>query len=385
MRGRAACIMVAAVCSWAATAGTVRAQPDWISGYLLTAPLFNGATLFSPSNASNFNRFRLSVDPSAGPFSFEAAYEHAVTFQQHPAQLGFGLTGLQSGAEWWDLGGTITPSGQRNALWQHRFDRLNIGWSPTGSIEVRVGRQAISWGTTRFLTPADPFVPFIPADPLRLYRAGVDALRVRAYPSPLSEIDFVVRPSRSAAGEELTALLRGLTTWRNWEISGWGGSLYGDTAGAIGLAGGIRPWAVRAEAVVRDYDGTVVGRGTIGVDRLFVIGSRTLTFLWEYQRDGLGAIAPEDFFRVLLSQEASRGEFQLYGRDETMLSVGYEVSPQWSVSVLGLHNLNDGSTLLGPSVGYLAGTTRRSAPGCTSASDPTSAPLPAPLPRSTAS
>ena len=355
LRRRAACIAVTAVCSWAAAAGTVRAQPDWISGYLLTAPLFSGATLFSPSNASNFNRFRLSVDPAVGPFSFEAAYEHAVTFQQHPAQLGFGPTGLQSGAEWWDLGGTITPSGQRNALWQHRFDRLNIGWNPTGSIEVRVGRQAISWGTTRFLTPADPFVPFIPADPLRLYRAGVDALRVRAYPSPLSEIDFVVRPSRSAAGEEVTALLRGLTTWRNWELSGWGGSLYGDTAGAVGLAGGIGPWAVRAEAVVRDYDGTVIGRGTIGVDRLFLIGSRTLTVFWEYQRDGLGAVSPEDYFRLLLSQEASRGEFQLYGRDETMLSVGYEVSAQWSVSVLALHNLNDRSTLIAPSVGYIAG------------------------------
>ena len=178
----------------------MQAQPDWISGYLLSAPLFSGASVFSPSNASNFNRFRLNVDPSAGPFSLEVAYEHAVTFQQHPFQLGLGLTGLQSGAEWWDLGGTITPSRQQNAVWQHRLDRFNIGWSPTDNVDIRVGRQAIAWGTTGFLSPADPFVPFVPSDPIRLYRAGVDAFRVRVYPSALSEVDFVVRPTRTEQG-----------------------------------------------------------------------------------------------------------------------------------------------------------------------------------------
>ena len=145
--------------------GAAHAQPDWISGYLLSAPLFSGASAFSPSNASNFNRFRLNVDPSAGSFSLEVAYEHGVIFQQHPIQLGFGLTGLQGGAEWWDLGGTITPSRQQNAVWTHRLDRLNIGWSPTESVDIRVGRQSISWGTTSILNPADPFVPSFPRVP----------------------------------------------------------------------------------------------------------------------------------------------------------------------------------------------------------------------------
>ena len=32
---------------------------------------------------------------------------------------------------------------------------------------------------------------------------------------------------------------------------------------------------------------------------------------------------PEDLLRVFLSPEASRGEFQVFGRDETMLSPGW--------------------------------------------------------------
>ena len=113
---------------------------------------------------------------------------------------------------------------------------------------------------------------------------------------------------------------------------------------------------MRAEAVVRDYDGTVVGRGTIGIDRAFFLGAagRMFSIGWEYQRDGLGAVAPEDLLRVFTSPQFGRGEFQVFGQDETMLNLAYEVTPLWTVSVFGLHSLNDGSTLLAPSVGYNA-------------------------------
>ena len=47
--------------------------------------------------------------------------------------------------------------------------------------DLIVGRQPVSWATTLFLTPADPFSPFDPADPFREYRGGVDAARLRVY------------------------------------------------------------------------------------------------------------------------------------------------------------------------------------------------------------
>ena len=56
-----------------------------------------------------------------------------------------------------------------------------------------------------------------------------------------------------------------------------------------------------------------------------------------------------------MSPEFGRGEFQVFGRDETVLSISYEVTPIWNVSVFGLHSLNDGSTLMAPTVAYSAG------------------------------
>ena len=237
-------------------------------------------------------------------------------------------------------------------LWRHRFDRLNVAWAPAEAMELSVGRQAISWGTTQVFTPADPFPAFSPTDPFQVFRAGVDAARLRIYPSALSEIDVVFRPSRTDVGEEITALARGFATWKNWGLSAWGGTLYGDPTGAVGASGGIGPWAVNFEAVVRDYHGTVVGRGAVGVFRLFQVAERDLTVVAEYQRDGRGAAGPDELLTVLQSREFRRGEYQVFGRDEVAVTAAYQIHPLWSVTGTTIWNLNDRSALVFPGFSY---------------------------------
>ena len=332
-------------------------QSRWLSGYIQTVPLFSSSTVLADASVSNFNRLRLTVEPTLGPFDLEVAYEHAATLRQSSDTVGLGLGGLSgvpSGGEWFDLQRTVTGGATDRVHWLHRFDRLNVSWSPTSAMELSIGRQAVSWGTTLFLTPADPFVPFSPIDPFRVFRGGVDAARLRIYPGPLSEIDIVFRPTRTLAGEEVTLLARGLTTVSNWELSGWGGSLYGDAAGAIGLAGSIGAWAVRAEAVVRGYDGTVVGRGTLGVDRNWVVAGRDVGVVVEYQRDGRAAATPDGFESILESYEFARGEYQLFGRDELAMTLTWQAHPLLSLSGLALVNLNDGSVIVAPGFSYSA-------------------------------
>ena len=329
------------------------AQSSWLTGYLQTVPLVSAATEISESNIAGFSRFRLSTEPVLGSVSFEAAYEHALTGRQREASAGLGIGVVPSGGEWLDLEWTIEE--EEHVRWRHRFDRLNVGWSPTRSMDLSVGRQAVSWGTTLFLTPADPFLPFSPSDPFRQFRGGVDAGRLRLYPGPLSSLDLVVRPTDTAVGEELTALLRGLTTWKNWELSGWGGTLYGDRAAALGAAGGVGVWAVRVEAVIREIRGRVVGRGSLGLDRILQIDGRDLFVVLEYQRDGLAAAGPSEYLDILESREFQRGELQVLGRDEAVFQASYQLHPLWSLGGLWLWNLNDRSALLAPTFGYSAG------------------------------
>ena len=344
-RARAVCTVAAL----GALAGTASAQTPPLSGYVQTVPL--GGT--AGGALSNFNRFRISSEPEAGPFRFGAAYEHVLTLQRAAAIPGFSLAAVPGGSEWLDLQWTLAE--RDHVVWRHRFDRLHVGFAPTENLEIIAGRQAVSWGTALFLTPSDPFTPFNPVDPFRQFRAGVDAARIRFYPGALSEIDVVFRQTRSPAGEESTALARGLTTFRNWELSGWGGTLYGDPAAAFGSAGSLGSWAVRGEAVLRRMEDLLVLRGTIGLDRQLQVGGKDLTLAVEYQRDGLGAAAADEYPDLLESDTYLRGEHQVLGRDEAVVQASYQLHPLWNVSGLWLWNLNDRSAILGPSVAYSAG------------------------------
>ena len=336
--------MIAGLRSLAATsvmAGLIQGCPATaaaeISGHVRSTLLLKksdgGAT-----EADWLNGLRLTLDEGHGPARLTLSYElSASAFAEQPAR---GDTG------WLDLEGAVARGGDIES--RHRLDRLELAFGAGDGIDVNVGRQAVSWGTTLYLTPADPFVPFSPSDTLRDYRRGIDAIRLRAYPGALSEIDLVVRPSRLRDRTELTVLARALTTRGDWEVSAWAGSLYGDAAAAVGAAGGIVDWAVRAEAVVRDSGGRTIGRGAFGLSRTFSVRKRDLGFVLEYQHDGFGAAERGEYADLLVSDPFARGELQVLGRDQALVQAAYQVHPLWELTGLALWNLNSGSVILGP-------------------------------------
>jgi hypothetical protein len=327
------------------------AQSSLFDFYYQNVPLWSDASALSPGGFGDFNRLRVESRPSFGAVSFDVAYEQIFSLRESPTS-GLVVGGVPGGGEWLDLQWDIAES--EHVVWRHRFDRLQVGWKPTGALAIDVGRQAVSWATTLFLTPADPFSPFDPADPFREFRAGVDAARVRFYPGPLSEFDVVVRPTKTVLGDESTALGRGLTTWRGWELSGWAGILYGDVAAAGGASGALGGFALRGEGVFRERDDEVVFRGSIGIDRRFGVRGRDLVLVVEYQRDGLGSARAEDYAALLASESFLRGELQVLGRDEAALQASYRLHPLLSVSGLLLWNAGDGSALLAPSFAFSA-------------------------------
>ena len=137
--------------------------------------------------------------------------------------------------------------------------------------------------------------------------------------------------------------------------AGGGGSLYDDLTGAVGAAGGLGAWAIRLEAVIRQLRSRLVGRGTVGVDRIWQVGGRDLFLVLEYQRDGLAAARPEAYLGLLLQPEFRRGELQVLGRDEAVGQAAYQIHLLWSLAGFVMRNLNDDSTLVSPSVAYTAG------------------------------
>ena len=349
MRAR---VHLGALVAFLVAGGLAHAQEKWVTGYYQNVPLWSQETDLSKGGLSDFNRIRLTTEPVFGKFSIEAAYEQVATFRQNQTD-GIFVGLVPSGGEWLDLQWTIVD--KEHVLWQHRFDRLKVSWRPNRKLELSAGRQAVSWATTLFLTPADPFTPFNPVDPFRVFRAGVDTVRLRVYPNALSEIDLVVRPTKNEhLVEEMTTLGRGMAVLKNWEVSGWGGSLYGDLTGAFGAAGALGGVAVRGEGLLRRIDEETVFRGTIGIDRQIAVGGKDWYFVLEYQHDGLAAANADEYVRLFQTDPFLRGELQVLGRNETAFQASYQIHPLWNIAAMWLWNLNDKSTLISPSFAYSA-------------------------------
>jgi hypothetical protein len=224
---------------------------------------------------------------------------------------------------------------------------------------VTAGRQAISWATTLLFTPADPFAPFDPAEPFREYRAGVDALRLHAFPGTFTEIDVVVRPADTPEGTTLTALGRVFTVVGRGEISGWAGVLHDEPTVSAATTWTVGGTALRLETVVtrdpRDAEGNdPVARLAIGADRSFAAWGRDLYVALEYQRDGYGASGATGLLAVATSIPYARGEMQALGRDELAAQLRWQAHPLVSLELLVLGNPGDGSALLSPALSWSA-------------------------------
>lgn len=331
----------------------LQAQLPYGRAYYLDVGLWSDSTPFSQGGIQNLQRLRLMVEPSQGPFSLEAAYEHALAFQQNPQTAGgFFLGGvLPGGGEWLDLQWTLSDASR--STWRHRFDRLAVTYSPDLPARATLGRQTISWATTLFLTPADPFSPFDPADPFREYRAGVDAIRIQAYPGQFSDIDLVLRVSEWQTGETVSALARGRTVWRGWELSAWAGGLHEEPAAAITATGALGQAAIRGELSLREEGGDgLAWRGALGLDTRVDVYSRDLYLVAEYQHDDFGAADANELARVVQSEPFRRGELQVLSRDVMAGQASYQVHPLLSADLLILWSISDGSALLSPGASY---------------------------------
>jgi hypothetical protein len=347
-----AAVLLAALLGAAAKPGAAQLGP--LRGYALNVAGVSGSSPLSAGGASDLQRLRLMLAPAIGPVRLEAAYEHVLVYQAHP---GAAVGALSAGAapspgDWLDLDWTLRQRGDLE--WRHRFDRLNASVT-AGRLELRVGRQAISWATTLFLSPADPFAPFDPTDPFREYRAGVDAVRAQYFPGPFSQLDVVVRPTVTATGRTLTAAARGRVTVSSWDLSAWAGAVNGDAAAAAGATGAVAGAALRLEVSVRgDPAGRATIRGAAGADRRWGVFGRDLYAVLEYQHDGFGAARPEQLAAVLVSAPFRRGEMQVLGRDVVAGQLRYQVHPLVAVELLVLWDPGDGSALLAPAAAVSA-------------------------------
>lgn len=341
-----------AVTCWALCAAPGGAQTLEVSGYALGVSTWADSGPLGAGGTTLLGRFRVMPIVRSGPWTLDAAYEHVLS--RTPPEGGMSVTtpggAAASGNDWLGVDWTVRDTDRTQ--WRHRFDRLSLAVD-AGLVSVTVGRQAISWATALFLTPADPFAPFDPSDPFRAYRGGIDAARVRVFTGPFSELEGVVRAAETPQGTTLTALARGQLSRGGWSLGGWAGLLHDEGAAALFAAGAVGATALRGETAVReDPEGGALVRATVGADRNFVLAGRDLYAVAEVQYDGYGAARPSELLQIASSPAYLRGEMQTLGRWTAAGQASFQVHPLVGVDGLVLVNLDDGSALLAPGLSW---------------------------------
>lgn len=236
------------------------------------------------------------------------------------------------------------------------------------SLDLRIGRQALHWGSAQLINPTDPFPELFFAEPWRP-RRGINAIRGTVPLSSLSlspsgDFTGVVATDDNWDALRAAARLRlrfGATDLALVAAYRSDGGTDGDGLLGIDVKGtfGVGYW-LEAALHLRQDDYEEVA---VGIDYSFPVGE-SLIITGEYYRNGAGdmqaasaalgaAFEPPDCLCDLgLFGEGETDPFAplLRGRDYLLLAAILKASPSFSTNLSVLQNLGDGTGSLAPSI-----------------------------------
>lgn len=268
----------------------------------------------------------------------------------------------EAGCDWpTDANGTFHLDGPSDYL---RVDRLFLDVYRPG-VDVRIGRQALQWGSALMINPTDPFPQVLFTEPWRV-RAGVNAVRATV---PLggrsNQVQLV-----AAANDALTAgriAARGTVDIAGADISAVGAYRGDDQSGVIGVdvkgTLGVGYWF---EGAVHVED-EPWEEFAVGVDYSFPLGESLIVGA-QYYRNGGGEPDPDEY---PISARPSQGlegptcnnpelteafgtgaadPFAPFvvGTDYGLAHLLWRALPDVTISAVGFQNLRDGSGIVVP-------------------------------------
>jgi hypothetical protein len=322
-----------------------------LAGYVKTLAL--GLNQYLPGTedtAEDFTRARLMLEGTLGThLSWTVHYEHfAVINQAGPASTDL-FIGSNSTERFSLLPLDWTVKETPSFLWRHEFDRLNVRASfPT--VDVVVGRQAISWGVGRFWNPFDLFNAFSPVEIDREYKSGVDAVRLEWALGSFSQLEAVYAAFADDFRYQSVAV-RGRKTIGNVDVGGMTGKFFRDFVIGPFVDGEINGVGARGELTFT-HDTTEKGqgrrtfvRGVSSIDYRFANGLYTLL---EYYFNGFGETDPATYLKLFPLERVTRGEIFNFGRHYLGALLQYEFHPLVQGDLFAQWNLRDQSALIAP-------------------------------------
>lgn len=295
---------------------------------------------------------RLTWEPTWGQWSFQVHYVLAA--EDGPdVVLARAETGLipQPPATLFDLTDTFLNRGPWLA--SQRIDRLALTYT-TPDLVVRVGRQALTWGSGLVFRPMDLFDPFGPTATDTEYKPGVDMFYVQRLFADGSDLQFIVAPRQDRAGGPVTADASSIALHFQTTVLGHGTTLlaardHGDWVAGLGVNGALggATWNLELVPTVLKAGGVRVS-GIANISDAMTLFGRNATVFAEYFRNGFGVAGQAYDLASLppdLVDRLARGQVFDTRRDYLAGGATLEVTPLLDLSPTLIVDLNDGSVL----------------------------------------
>jgi hypothetical protein len=239
----------------------------------------------------------------------------------------------------------------------HNLDRALMELR-AGPVDLIVGRQPVSWGSSRSISPTDILAPFRYEELDTEDRVGVDAVRARIPIGFMGEADLGCVFGEDFEDEISAFFARGKYYVLKTDVSliGLGfreNLMVGlDLARAVGGAGTWLEVAYVAEDAFgdrNDEDAEDFFRATAGFDYVFRDGTYIFA---EYHYSGIGSDDPEDYLHDFLKPLVSESSVYLMGKHYLAPGITYTITPLTTLTGQALVNLTDFSLLLAPQIEY---------------------------------
>jgi len=259
-----------------------------------------------------------------------------------------GLFPVPPPATWLNLSNTFINESHLSAT--QRLDRLWLGYSGNHLV-LRIGRQALTWGSGLVFRPMDLFDPFAPNATDTEYKPGTDMAYAQWLFDDGSDLQFITVPRPARAGGGLTSNASSFALHLHMAIGGMQTTWilardHRDWVTGAGVNGELGQAAWNAEIIPTFvHDGPVLTSGIVNISDATTVFGRDVTLFAEYYRNGFGLAARRYALIDLpapLRDRLVRGQVFDTGRDYLAAGAQLQWTPLFQINPTLIANLDDG-------------------------------------------
>ena len=322
-----------------------------ITGHLKQYAIYNDANSYGDDNILSYTTCRLDYKQEIkDKYLFNIAYELSEQFSKKKSIGVFPFFTVIPALPYRLADLKINPTSKKHNNLYQNLDRLLVNIS-LPKTDIIIGRQPITLGISREVSPFDIIMPYPFYAIDKEYRLGVDAVRTVFSLSDLSELECGYVFGKNFSYDKSLFYCQSTVNIDKTDIGAIGAYFQGNYMLGMNLQMPIFEAGVWVEAsyVLSKKKDQNYFRLTTGID--YKLTKEIYAFV-EYHYNGPGSDNKNKYYDNLFQTAYLQGEVYFFGKHYLLPGMNIELTPLINLSTLLVYNLSDNSCDLNGTLQY---------------------------------